>query len=187
MRHFRRLYADDFLLFLSLASYLISFAIAWQTLPNKFYEMNLLQGLAPITKEFLENEPTSTKLNYAAGSMMWLAVYCVKFAFLAIFRKLIWSVRSLQIWWWIVLVFVSLCLVVSVGIDPWICPDVSMSMLSKACFSQVTEQQLILRKATCTITGTQTRKLQYYQMTTVFDIFSDVAGMRISILDAYQS
>ena len=131
VRRFRRLYPDDWLLLFSLATFIVAVGVFWQNITNVFDQMDIIQGIKPITVEFITGQVSNIRLNYASGSMLWVSVYCVKLAFLAIFRRLIWHDRALKIWWWFVLVFVLVTGLISVGFDAWICPDLTETILSK--------------------------------------------------------
>ena len=135
VRRFRRVYPDDMLLCISLLTYIVAVGAFWENVTNVFEEMNIIQGIEPLTAQWLETQVWTIRLNYAGGSMLWVAVYCVKLSFLAIFRRLIWHARALKIWWFMVLVFVVLTGLISIGTDPMICPDLSSTILGIAMLS----------------------------------------------------
>ena len=165
VRHFRRVYMDDLLLFASVGTYIISIAVVWQTLPNIFQEMNIIEGIEPVTAEFLKAEVWSIRINYAAGSLLWVSVYSVKFAFLGLFRRLIWSVRTWRIWWWCVFAFVAASGTVVVVTDPWICLDLGPTILQ-----------------TCTLQIVGAKQWIYFKFSTVLDIASDVGVISIPVI-----
>ena len=129
VRRFRRLYPDDLLLLFSLTTFIVAVGVFWQNITNVFEQMDIIQGIKPLTVQFIQNQVSNIRLNYASGSMLWISVYCVKLAFLAIFRRLIWHDRALKMWWFIVLVFVILTGLVSVACDIYICPDLTATIL----------------------------------------------------------
>ena len=82
VRRFRRIYADDIFLFVSLGTYILASGMFWHTMTHIFTEMNIIQGIEPVTGEWLKEEIWIIRMNYTIASMLWLSVYCIKFAFL---------------------------------------------------------------------------------------------------------
>ena len=175
LRRVKRLNADDVLLFVSLLTYIVAIGVFWQTLPAIVEQMNIIQGIEPITSEWLANEVWVIKLNYAAGAMLWASIYAIKLAFLAIFRRLIWHMKILRMWWWGVLVLVLLSCLAAATTYPIICTDLSPTILCEAASMHQggqSDESLVH----CSFSSVSAKQWSYFEYTTVLDILSDVAG-----------
>lgn len=67
------------------------------------------------------------------GSMVltWTAVYSVKLSFMFFFRKLISSVRFLEIYWWVIMGVLIPTWVFSGFFSFWICTDFTITYIGK--------------------------------------------------------
>ena len=72
--------------------------------------------------DLLVQIPTISKESNAAATIWWFVLFPVKLAYLCFFRRLIFRVRGLNIWWWCVLIFTIIGGIVSIVASWLTCP-----------------------------------------------------------------
>ncbi|OQD99394.1 hypothetical protein PENSOL_c006G00486 [Penicillium solitum] len=100
---FRRLFLDYFLVVLAWAIILTAAAI-WQIQGKILYEFYAISaGTKPFTLEFLPRYYTFMRFNAPFEILCYSSLWCVKFSFMALFYRISAKVKSLRIWWFVVL------------------------------------------------------------------------------------
>lgn len=70
----------------------------------------------------------------ALNTINWFVIFQVKLAFLFFFRRLVYRVRDLRIWWYFVVVFTLLAGLVSLAASWFTCPYTNIyGIISKCC------------------------------------------------------
>lgn len=112
---FRRLFLDDFLVVLSWIIILTAVVI-WQILGKILYELYAISaGTKPFTLEFLPRYYTFMRFNAPFEILFYSALWCVKFSFMALFYRISAKVKSLRIWWFVVLFCTASVFIASVA------------------------------------------------------------------------
>lgn len=70
-----------------------------------FLDLILLGAADKILLDVIEAKPTEAKETSAMAMLWWLVIFPIKFAYLFFFRKLIFRLKKIKIWWWCVTVF----------------------------------------------------------------------------------
>lgn len=65
----------------------------------------LLLDAADKLFDVIEEIPTETKEVNAMAMLWWLVLFPIKFAYLFFFRKLVFRLKRIEIWWWCVTAF----------------------------------------------------------------------------------
>ncbi|KAJ6143092.1 hypothetical protein N7471_002545 [Penicillium samsonianum] len=100
---FRRLFLDDFLVVLAWIIILTA-AVIWQVDGKVLYELYAISaGTKPFNLEFLPRYNTFMRFNAPLELLFYSALWCVKFSFMALFYRISAKVKSLRIWWFVVL------------------------------------------------------------------------------------
>jgi hypothetical protein len=100
---FRRLFLDDFLVVLAWVIILTA-AFIWQVQGKILYELYTISASTkPFTLEFLPRYITFMRFNAPFEILFYSALWCVKFSFMALFYRISAKVKSLRIWWFVVL------------------------------------------------------------------------------------
>lgn len=112
---FRRVFVDDYFLFIAVASLIASTGILLRNLQPLYYIATVSAGLEPLSLEYINSSTDTSNFFDALECLSWTTLFAVKFSFLFFFRNLIKRLRDLEILWWCVLV---ICVPVA-GV--WIC------------------------------------------------------------------
>ncbi|CAI7587896.1 unnamed protein product [Penicillium glandicola] len=100
---FRQLFLDDFLVIVAWIIILTA-AIIWQVEGKVLYELYAISaGKKPFTVEFLPKYNKFMRFNAPFEILFYSALWCVKFSFMALFYRISAKIRSLRIWWFVVL------------------------------------------------------------------------------------
>ena len=102
-QRFRRLFVDDGFLFAAAVSLIIATSLVYVNAPFVYVQINVEAGLQPPPENFVQQLILDQKTQDAATVFLWVAIFGVKFSFMACFRNLVRRLRNLTIWWWCVL------------------------------------------------------------------------------------
>ncbi|KAL9117085.1 MAG: hypothetical protein Q9187_006382 [Circinaria calcarea] len=102
-RRFRRLFVDDAFLFAAVVGLIIGTIMTYVNIPFIYVQVNVMAGLQAPPADFVEQLVLDQKTQAAATVFLWVAIFGVKFSFLACFRNLVRRLRKMTIWWWCVL------------------------------------------------------------------------------------
>ncbi|KAF2229372.1 hypothetical protein EV356DRAFT_580858 [Viridothelium virens] len=118
---FRRLFADDFLVFAAWLMLLAS-TIIWQTqYPAMYTQYELSKATIEPTPQVLAAEKTLLRAEVAVFWLFYSCLWSVKLSFLLFFRRLGENVRRIGVWWWCVLGFTVVTWITCVGDIPYWC------------------------------------------------------------------
>ncbi|KAJ5420449.1 hypothetical protein N7465_002968 [Penicillium sp. CMV-2018d] len=118
---FRRLFLDDFLVVLAWVIILTA-AVIWQILGKILYDLYAISaGTKQFTLEFLPRYNTFMRFNAPFEILFYSALWCVKFSFMALFFRISAKVKSLRIWWFVVLFCTASVYIASVADIEWKC------------------------------------------------------------------
>lgn len=97
---FRRVYADDYFLFLALATLISSNALFFASVPVQYQGANA-STLAQILlqKDFFHIATDAANFAHTAGILSWITIFAVKLSFLFYFRPLVDRLPRLTTWW----------------------------------------------------------------------------------------
>ena len=118
---FRRLFLDDFLVVLAWVIILTA-AVIWQMLGKILYDLYAISaGTKQFTLEFLPRYNAFMRFNAPFEILFYSALWCVKFSFMALFYRISAKVKSLRIWWFVVLFCTASVYIASVADIEWKC------------------------------------------------------------------
>lgn len=121
LKAFRRLFADDALVFLAWLILFIT-AIVWQVrVYIIYYVWNISDGLHAPPPDLFEKVEMQVHQGLAITILNFVSLWCIKFAFLLLFKKMNRNVNGQQILWWSVFFFTVATLIVSIGIQAYDC------------------------------------------------------------------
>ena len=97
---FRRVYADDYFLFLALATLLGSNSLFFASVPA-FYQFADASTVAQmlLQKDFFHIATDTATFAHTAEILSWITIFAVKLSFLFYFRTLVDRLPRLIIWW----------------------------------------------------------------------------------------
>ena len=101
---FRRIYVDDYFLFLAVAALIGAVGLFYASVSELYMLEGIVTGkVLPPSNPFQRAVDTAT---YATTALVvgWTAIFAVKFSFLFYFRTLIKRMHNLTVWWWCVFV-----------------------------------------------------------------------------------
>ncbi|MCJ1377166.1 hypothetical protein MMC17_000258 [Xylographa soralifera] len=110
---FKKLFYDDYFLFVALASLITSTAISF---------WNYTIDLDLSTLQAAEMSLDSIMYSISGDVLLWAAIYCVKFSFMIYFRGLLRLQPVITKWWWFVLSFIIPCAIGTVFSAFYLCP-----------------------------------------------------------------
>ncbi|KAJ5185589.1 hypothetical protein N7491_006542 [Penicillium cf. griseofulvum] len=100
---FCRLFLDDFLVVLAWVIMLTA-AVIWQVEGKILYDLYAISaGTKQFTLEFLPRYNKFMRFSAPFEILFYSALWCVKFSFMALFYRISAKVKSLRIWWFVVL------------------------------------------------------------------------------------
>ncbi|MCJ1399582.1 hypothetical protein MMC11_002784 [Xylographa trunciseda] len=110
----KKMFADDYLLFVALACLIASITITFITYAA--------------AEDYSAAKAEMVALNAIMESisvdlLLWVCIYCVKFSFMFYFRGLLTQQPNMMRWWWVVLVCIIPCAVASAASAFLLCPD----------------------------------------------------------------
>lgn len=120
---------DDGFLLLALITLVASEAVVYPARDQLYFQVNFTPEL---------NEPDADdprrilyyeKLISAAGFLVWTSIFAVKFSFAFFFRKLIRRVRSIEIWWWLIIFILVASACTCTILEFMICADFSLAFM----------------------------------------------------------
>ena len=132
----KKFMADDFILFFAVLSLIAATGLTFTSLQHQYDLVAVvLQGITsdPVSLMALLDEAVlDSKEQNAQYTVFAAAVFGVKLAFLFFFRRLVYRVRDLRIWWYFVVAFTVLAGFTSVAVGWLTCPDPTIQgVLSK--------------------------------------------------------
>ncbi|OQD63722.1 hypothetical protein PENPOL_c009G07296 [Penicillium polonicum] len=129
---FRRLFLDDFLVVLAWVIILTA-AVIWQILGKILYDLYAISaGTKQFTLEFLPRYNTFMRFNAPFEILFYSALWSVKFSFMALFYRISAKVKSLRIWWFVVLFCTASVYIASVADIEWKCSFGGQDYISAA-------------------------------------------------------
>lgn len=115
MTTFHRLFIDDFLVLFAWSAIFVGHVI-WQIEGGVVFELyEIADGIVAITADFVIRFRRFVRFLTILELLFYSAIWAVKFSFITFFRRLCFQVKSLRIWWIIVLCFTICGLLVSVA------------------------------------------------------------------------
>ena len=132
LRKFKRLYMDDYFLFLAVAS-----LISGTTL--SFYSHCYSAGFSNSFMTPQEELVVLSRLRYSEvqGLLLWSTIYCVKLSFMFYFKGLVNRLPKTTKWWWFVLLVIIPCAIGSISGGFINCRGLSISETSMKIFCGV--------------------------------------------------
>lgn len=127
--HFRALSVDDLFLWIAVTCMTAATGVLYHLYPYLYMEMSLAQGID--VGHSTESIVTTTKLGVTAAMLIWAAIFCVKFSFLFFFRRLVYRVRRVGVWWWVVFGILVPGACVCIPLSLLVCDDFSTGMASR--------------------------------------------------------
>ena len=120
---FRRLLDDDILVILA---WLILFAciILWlvqKKLALVYSSYHIGYGGQTPSKYYLEHLTNWLRILFAQLFLNMIGLWCIKFSFLALFRRLGQNVQGQKILWWVVFTLTTIGLAISIGVGYFPC------------------------------------------------------------------
>ena len=119
---FRKFFADDALVLLAWLLLFIT-AIIWQKrVYIIYYVWNISDGaIFPPPADIFEKVDLEVHQGLAVTILNFVSLWCIKFAFLLLFKKLGRNVKGQDILWWSVLLFTVATLAISIGVQAYGC------------------------------------------------------------------
>lgn len=118
---FRRLFIDDFLV-ISAWIIILTAAIIWQVKGKIIYELYAISaGEETFSLEFLPRYNTFMRHMAPFQILFYSGLWCIKFSFMAFFYCLSSKVKTLRIWWFVVLFCTAAVYIASVGDIEYAC------------------------------------------------------------------
>ncbi|CAP93371.1 Pc16g07010 [Penicillium rubens Wisconsin 54-1255] len=100
---FRQVFLDGYLVVFAWVIMLTA-AVIWQVEGKVLYELYAISaGTKPFNLEFLPRYDIFMRFNAPLQILFYSALWCVKFSFMALFYRISAKVKSLRIWWYVVL------------------------------------------------------------------------------------
>ena len=101
-------------------------------------------GALPIDKDAntVDASLKNLKIINALNMLLWAVIFSVKITYLISFRRLLKEIRSMEFWWWSVVIALVpaglLCMTLSFSICPTFSKDVFCKLLESLCFLYLT-------------------------------------------------
>lgn len=112
---FRRLYIGDFLVVFAW-TIILTAAVIWQVEGHVLYELYAISaGLEDFTPAFLPRYNTFMRFLAPLEVLFYSGLWCIKFSFLAFFYRLSCKVKSIRVWWYIVMLMTASVYIASVA------------------------------------------------------------------------
>jgi hypothetical protein len=108
---FRRVYPDDYFLFLAFGALVSSNALFFLAVPELYVFAGFTTGQTTLNKDFFDSVTDTAVYACTAEILSWITIFAVKFSFLFYFRTLVDRLPKLTLWWRITL---AVCIPVSV-------------------------------------------------------------------------
>ena len=128
---FRRIYADDYFLFLAMAALIGSNGFYFVAVPELYFFSTASITLA-ITPNIIQTATDSATYSIAAQVLSWTTIFAVKLSFIFYFRTLVQRLPWLMMWWRIVLAVCVPVAIVSICGTFIVCPYVGYSILGQS-------------------------------------------------------
>ena len=104
IRHFKKLFLDDYILFYVVAALITGNALAFWFKQALYFNTSVSVGLYPpptwLKTRFTEVAHFWLTFNHLITIILYSAIFAVKLSYLVFFRKLIGRVGSVQAYWW---------------------------------------------------------------------------------------
>lgn len=126
---FRRVYIDDYLLLLALATLISSNTLLFISVPELYFYASASTGQILLQKNFFQAATDTAVLSSTAGILSWIAIFAVKFSFLFYFRPLVERLPRLTLWWRVILAVCIPVAVTSMCSNFIACPHVGMEII----------------------------------------------------------
>jgi hypothetical protein len=126
---FRRVYADDYFLFLAVSTLIASNALFFAALPDLYLFAAVAAGQSLPPKNFIQAAADTATFAIAAEILSWTTIFAVKFSFIFYFRTLVRRLPRLTVWWRIVIAICVLLAIVSICGALIVCPYVGSEIL----------------------------------------------------------
>ncbi|KAF2108184.1 hypothetical protein BDV96DRAFT_672288, partial [Lophiotrema nucula] len=121
----RRVGLDDIFVIVALGFVTVSIAVVHTKLLDLDYLLEAMTRMTPgvmVPADLVERVYQNHDWEIVSEIMLWCSAISTKFSFLFFFRKLIWSLRTWRIWWWIVLAFTIITWAYGIAIYFMLCP-----------------------------------------------------------------
>ncbi|MCJ1307077.1 hypothetical protein MMC25_000723 [Agyrium rufum] len=166
LRVLKRFLADDFLLSFAVICLIAVTALAYTGMQNEYDLLAvILHGADPaLLVGLLDRIPQTSMEENAISTLWWFVIVPVKLAFLFFFRRLLYRVPDLKIWWYIVVVFTILAGLTCIAVSWLTCPYFT-----------------VVGVISCSGSGATYRVLRDTGITTAMDITSDILLVSIPI------
>ncbi|ERF71135.1 hypothetical protein EPUS_08930 [Endocarpon pusillum Z07020] len=134
IKRFRRLFLDDALVLLAWILLFIT-AVIWQTrVYIIYYVWDISVGaISPPPADLWEKIDKQVHQGIAVTILTLVSLWCVKFALLALFKKMGRKVRRQRVLWWIVFLFTVATLAVSIGVQAYGCVFGDIRVIAVKC------------------------------------------------------
>lgn len=133
IKSFKRLYADDGLVFFALLSLFVT-VIIWQYAKEGLYtQLKVLAGLEESPADMTQRVEQYLRLTGIILVLFYTSLWAVKLSFLMLFKRMGRNVKNQKIIWWSVAVFVVLGYAASVGTVDWKCLFSSFTVIVGQC------------------------------------------------------
>lgn len=127
VHRFRRVFVDDYFLFLAVASLIASTGLFFSLILFVYTFAAVAAGPAGLESaplDYINAAINATNVAYAADALACTTVFAVKLSFLFFFRHLIQRLRDLKILWWCVLMICIPVGIVCICLPFIVCPYV---------------------------------------------------------------
>lgn len=123
-RMLKKFFADDILLLFAVICLVAVTGLGFSSLQHQYDLLAvILHGADPVLLfSVLDDIPRTSVEENTAATIWWFVIYPVKLAFLFFFRRLIYRVRGLKLWWYFVVVFTVLAGLASLTVSWLTCP-----------------------------------------------------------------
>ena len=123
-RVLKQVAAEDFILLFAVIGLCAVTGLAYASMQNQYDALQVILGSGEVglLLQVLGDIPKVAKEENAASTLWFIVIFSVKMAFLFFFRRLISRLRGAHIYWWCVLIFMSLAGLVSIAVAWLTCP-----------------------------------------------------------------
>ncbi|KAI9652819.1 MAG: hypothetical protein M1831_006344 [Alyxoria varia] len=168
LRTMKRFAAEDYILSLGVACLAVVTGLYYSTMNLLYTGQHGLpeaSGGTKFLKWAMEHMMDRNRRFNAEAAIWWIVVFSVKFAYVMFFRKLVFRLKALKQWWWVVAGFMVVAFAVNVAVTAQVCPSKSVSDAL----------------ANCKGLPQSERNMRIVITTTVFDVLSDILIVSIPV------
>jgi len=131
LRSSRTFFADDYLLLFALCALCVAAGLAYTVKDVVYLQIYVGIGWEPQPPDYTDQLATFQQRIQPAGSLVWAAIYAIKFSFVLFFRKLVSRVPKLQRLWWAVAILTVACGITAIPIGLVICSHFTPDYLGR--------------------------------------------------------